>query len=88
MKRLALRNGTGLMVTLQTDPTQDRQARSDRLLAYVDARGVDLGRTMIASGLAKVHALESDFLRLTTYRNAQATAKAAKRGMWRRCGAT
>jgi len=88
MKRLALRDGAGQIVTLQTDPTHDRQARSDRLLAYVDARGVDLGRAMIASGLAKVHASGSDFARLTTYRDAQAAAKAAKRGVWRRCGDT
>jgi len=88
MRRLAIRNGTGRIVTLRTDPSRDRQARSDRLPAYVDAHGVDVGRTMIASGLAKVHASGSDFARLTTYRDAQASAKAAKRGMWRGCGGT
>ena len=88
MKRLALRNGTGQIVTLQTEPAQDRGPRSGRLLAYVTASGVDLGRTMIASGLAKVRTSGSNFARLTTYRNAQASAKAAKRGVWRGCGGT
>ncbi len=86
MKRLVLRNGSGRSVTLQTDPTHARENRPDRLLAYVSARGVDLGRTMIAAGWAKVNAFHQDFARLSTYREAQASAKAAKRGMWRMCG--
>ncbi len=86
MRKLAFGNATGPIVRLQTDPTQDRVDRSDRLLVYVSARGVDFGRTMIASGLAKVHGSERDFVRLTSYRKAQASAKAAKRGVWRRCG--
>lgn len=86
MKRLVLRNGSGQRVTLQTDPTQARAGQSERLLVYVSARGVDLGRMMIASGLAKVDVFESHFERRATYRKAQASAKAAKRGLWRRCG--
>ena len=86
MKRLALRNGSGRSVTLQTDPMQARDHQSDRLLVYVSTRGVDLGRTMIASGSAKVDVFEYDFVRLAAYHKAQASAKAAKRGLWRSCG--
>ena len=86
MKRLVLRNGSGQSVTLRTDPTQARADRSERLLVYVSARGVDLGRMMLASGSAKVDVFESDFERLATYRKAQAAAKAARRGLWRSCG--
>lgn len=84
LKRLAFRNGR--IVTLQFDSAQNHRDHPGRLLAYVSARGVDLGRAMIASGLAKVKVLERDFVRLTTYREAQASAKAAKRGVWRTCG--
>jgi endonuclease YncB( thermonuclease family) len=86
MKRLVLRNASGRSVTLQTDPMHTGEARSERLRVYVSARGVDLGRTMIASGAAKVAVFESAFMRLPTYRKAQASAKAARRGLWRTCG--
>ena len=86
MKRLVLSNGSDHSVTLQTDPTHPRADRSERLLVYVSARGVDLGRMMIASGSAKVDVFESDFERRAAYRKAEASAKAAKRGLWRRCG--
>jgi len=86
MKKLALRDGAGRTVTLKTDPTQDVLDRYDRLLAYVSAGGVDFGRTMISSGWAKVYVFEQDFLRVRGYRAAQASGKAAKRGVWRKCG--
>lgn len=86
MKRLIVRNARGRSVTLQTDPMKARDDQSARLLVYVSARGVDLGRTMIASGAATVDVFESDFVRLVDYRKAQASAKAAKRGLWRSCG--
>lgn len=86
MKRLAFRKGIGRVVMLRSDPTQDRVDRFDRLLAYVSAAGVDFGRTMISSGWAKVYVFKRDFLRVGTYRRAQASAKAAKRGVWRKCG--
>jgi endonuclease YncB( thermonuclease family) len=86
MKKLALRDGAGRSVTLRTDPTQDVLDRYDRLLAYVSAGGVDFGRTMVASGWAKVYVYEQDFLRVAGYRRAQASGKAAGRGVWRKCG--
>ena len=86
MRTLAFRNGTGRSVTLSSDPTQDRTDRYGRTLAYVDAGGVDLGRSMIASGWAKSYVYDSAFERVSTYRRAQASARSAGRGVWRRCG--
>ena len=86
MKKLALRKGKGRSVTLTTDPTQDVLDTYGRLLAYVSAGGSDVGRSMVASGWAKVYVFETDFRRVATYRKAQASVKAAKRGVWRKCG--
>lgn len=85
MWRLAFRNGVGRRVRLTSDPTQAREDRFARSLAYVDAHGVDFGRTLIASGWAKVDVLDGDFLRLGGYRQAQQAARAAGRGAWGRC---
>ena len=86
MKKLALRKGRGRSVTLTTDPTQDVFDTYGRLLAYVSAGGSDVGRSMVASGWAKVYVFKTDFRRVATYRKAQASVKAAKRGVWRKCG--
>ncbi len=86
MKKLAFRNGVGRTITLTTDPTQDLIDRFDRLLAYVEGAGVDFGRSMISSGWAKVYVFKRDFVRVTSYRRAQRSAKADKRGVWRKCG--
>lgn len=85
MNRLAFRNGTGRIVKLKSDPRQNREDRFARRLAYVDRSGVDLGRQMLSTGWAKVAVGSSGFSRLSTYREAEASAKAAKRGMWRGC---
>ena len=86
MKRLALRNGVGRTVALTSDPTQGRADRYGRLLAYVSGGGVDFGRAMISSGWARTYVYDRDFARVTTYRSAQASARAARRGVWRTCG--
>ena len=86
MKRLALRSGVGRTVVLTSDPTQDRTDRFGRLLAYVDAGGVDFGRAMIASGWARTYVYGRPFARVAGYRKAQASASAAKRGVRRACG--
>lgn len=86
MKKLAVRNGRGRLVALQADATQDRVDRFGRLLAYVSAGDTDLGREMVASGWAKVYVFKNDFQRVTTYRSAQASVRAARRGVWRKCG--
>ena len=85
MRRLAFRNGVGRRVRLTSDPTQAREDRLNRPLAYVDAHGVDFGRALISSGWAKVDVLNWDFLRLGSYREAQQAARAAGRGAWGRC---
>jgi endonuclease YncB( thermonuclease family) len=85
MKRLALRDGRGRTVTIATDPTQDLTDRYGRLLAYVGAGGTDFGRTMVSSGWAKTYVYRVDFQRVGTYRAAQRSAKAAKRGVFARC---
>lgn len=86
MRRLAFRRGVGRRVRLTSDPTRAPAGRVERPLAYVDARGVDLGRVMIASGWAKVDTRDWDFTRLAGYRQAQQSARAAGRGAWRTCG--
>lgn len=71
---------------LRTDATQDPVDRFGRLPVYVSGGGVDFGREMIASGWAKVYVCERDFRRVTAYRKAQASVRAARRGVWRECG--
>lgn len=85
MKQLALSRGAGRSVVLTSDLTQDVTDRFGRLLAYVSGGGVDFGRAMIASGWAKTYVYERDFARVTTYRGAQASARAARRGVWKAC---
>ena len=85
MKQLALRHGRGRRVTITTDPTQQLTDRYGRLLAYVSAGGRDFGRTMVASGWAKTYVYGVGFQRVRAYRAAQRAAKAARRGVYRRC---
>ena len=80
MKRLA----TG-MVTVRTDPTQDRRDRYGRLLAYIDKAGRDLGRLMVARGLAPAYVYDAEFSRYPAYRKAERLARAARRGSWSHC---
>ncbi|MBK5110215.1 MAG: thermonuclease family protein [Thermoleophilia bacterium] len=80
MKRLA----TGL-VTVRTDPSQDLRDRYGRLLAYVDKGGRDLGRTMVARGLAPAYVYDRVFRRYPAYRKAEARARATRRGSWKSC---
>lgn len=80
MERLA----TG-MVTVRTDPTQDRRDRYGRLLAYIDKAGRDLGRVMVARGLAPAYVYDNEFSRYPAYRKAESKARAARRGSWKHC---
>lgn len=72
-------------VTVRTDPTQDRFDRYDRLLAYVNKGPMDLGRAMIARGLASAYVYDEEFLRYPAYQRAEDAAKAANRGSWPEC---
>jgi len=86
MKKLALRNGRGRSVRLRTDPTQDLTDRYGRLLAYVSAGGDDFGRVMVGSGWATTYVYrDTDFERVSTYRKAERTARAARKGVHRLC---
>ena len=85
MKKLALRNGRGRMVTITTDPTQDLTDRYGRLLSYVGAGATDFGRAMVASGWAKTYVYGVDFQRVSAYRSAQRSAKSARKGVHRKC---
>lgn len=86
MKKLAFRGRVGRTVTLKSDPSQERVDRFGRLLRYVGAGGVDVGRSLVSAGWAKTYVYERDFLRVASYRRAQASAKTAGRGAWRTCG--
>ena len=73
-------------VRLIGDATQGRRDRYGRLLAYVRlSSGRDLGREVIAAGAAVVYVYSRPFAKLAAYRSAEATARAARRGMWSAC---
>lgn len=84
MKRLA---PVGSKVLLRTDPSQATFDRYDRLLAYVQRKGRDVGRSQVSAGWAKVYVFAAKpFRRTSAYRRSAAAAKAAKRGVWGACG--
>jgi endonuclease YncB( thermonuclease family) len=84
MHRLADRR----RVTLVTDPSQDRIDRYERLLAYAIRRGgLELNLAQLRRGWAEVYVYAGNpFRRVGAYRRAQRQARAARRGVWRRCG--
>jgi len=86
MKKLAFSKGIARTVTLKSDPSQDRADRFGRRLVYVNGGGVDFGRSMLSSGWAKTYVYRRKFVRVSTYRRAQASAREGKRGVWRTCG--
>lgn len=85
MLRLVLRTGRGRLVTLIRDPAHRETDGAGRLVAYVSGGGRDLGRALIAAGWATTRAAAGGFRRLERYRDARAAARAARRGVWRRC---
>lgn len=84
----------GKRVTLVSDKRSDDVDVYGRLLRYVEADGVDVGRELIKQGLAHVYTPEKPkdakriekLTRFQSYRKAEAKAKAQKRGGWGRCG--
>jgi micrococcal nuclease len=91
MRRLATEGGgpdaRGRRVTLVADSRGDQVDRFDRVLAYVEAGGRDLGEQLVAQGWAKAYAFrDRDFDRRDRYERAQAAARAAGRGVHGRCG--
>jgi micrococcal nuclease len=78
----------GTSVSLEPDPTQDRVDRYGRLLAYVrlpDGRLAE--EAQLAAGWATVYVFAGHpVTRDPAFRRAQAAARAARRGVWGRCG--
>jgi micrococcal nuclease len=77
----------GRRVRLTTDPTQGRSDRHGRLLAYVSRGSLDVNRQLVRQGWARAYVTNGKPARRTrSYTTAQASAKAARRGVWRTCG--
>ena len=81
MRRLA----EGRRVVLITDPTQDRRDRYDRLLAYAEVAGKDVGEALLRAGWGEAYVYDRPFLRLRRYRAAEGEARDRRRGLWRSC---
>ncbi len=77
----------GKRVRLVGDRTQPARDRSRRLLVYVGLPGgADLGRKLVAGGLAKLSVSTSrPFLRVGVYRAAQNVARKNRLGWWGAC---
>ncbi|MCA1680871.1 MAG: thermonuclease family protein, partial [Actinobacteria bacterium] len=83
------KDGTdGLLVSIRTDPSQDRRDRFGRLLAYVfeSHNGVDLGEQQIKLGWGRRFVFDKRFSRYRRYGRAQTRARVARRSAWGRCG--
>lgn len=77
----------GREVVLVFDPRDERVDRYGRLLAYVDAGGLDLGRQLIADGWAKVYAYrDRHFQRRGAYEQTEREARRSGRGVHTLCG--
>lgn len=77
----------GSIVKLISDTTQAREDRYNRLLRYVHKRnGFDVGRGQLRRGWAKVYVFNNNpFKRTRSYRETQAEARSARRGIWGLC---
>ena len=53
--------------TLRADPRSPERDQYDRILAYVEADGVDVGQTMLAEGFADLYTGNQDLLRWSNY---------------------
>lgn len=81
------RMADGRLVTLVTDPTQDRFDRYGRLLAYAIRGRVDLNRAQVRRGWAETYVYDDKpFQRTAAYRRVEASARSEGRGVWSRCG--
>lgn len=90
MARLALQGSgyaaKGRDVVLIADPIGDRVDRFDRILAYVEAGGRDLGEQQLAAGFAKVYAFQGrQFQRRARYERVEGQARREQRGTWGAC---
>lgn len=70
----------GQTVTLLGDPTQTERDRYDRLLAYVELDGIDVGHELVAGG--DVAATPHPHSRQNAYAAAHEQARATGTGIW------
>lgn len=79
----------GSQVRLAVDPTQDREDRFGRLLAYVfrDGESVSVNQRLVAEGYARAYVVGRPFVLAPAFHRAEATARRQQRGLWRACGA-
>lgn len=77
----------GKTVALVPDAGQSDKGPSGRLMRYVEADGVDVGRELLLAGAARTfkHG-DVPIERLDSYRRAQSEAKSHGRGLWKACG--
>jgi micrococcal nuclease len=75
----------GAKAKLTFDPSQDKEDRYGRLLAYVKVRGKDVQLEQIYDGLAEVYVYDKNFDRVEKYRRAEVVAERAGRGVWGHC---
>lgn len=76
----------GDRVKLIPDRTQDARDQYGRLLRYVERNRRDVGQRQVRDGWAETYVFEQRFKRLGSYREAEAGAASANRGVWGRCG--
>jgi len=73
---------------VRTDPTQDREDRYGRLLAYVsvDGQAESVNERLLREGFARLDLRASrPFREAAAFRAAERDARAAGRGLWRAC---
>lgn len=86
LKKLSFKGKKGRKVTLTTDPTQDRNDRYGRLLAYAKVNsGQVLQAELLRAGWATVYVYEKKFERFTEFAGIASGAYFAKRGVWGSC---
>lgn len=75
----------GSRVKLTSDVRQPRTDRYGRQLRYVSRGKTDVNRRLVYAGAARVFVVGRPFSRVSSYRQAQAAANRAHRGLWRAC---
>ena len=77
----------GMLVTIRTDPSQDRRDRYGRLLAYVTGShtGVDVAKRQLRVGWAEVYVFEKRFRTHGPYTKTSKRARQTGRGAWLAC---
>lgn len=75
----------GDRVELIRDPSQGGRDRYGRLLRYVERANRDVGRAQVRRGWANVYVYADPFQRLSSYNDAEDSARSNDRGVWRRC---